>query len=99
MLVDSIWFLTLAIAGACGHTGAMQDGDSRIRELFGVTREELDCWRSYTKLTHEDLEIAALNTEKALKALRERGDGGLQDFLDQLYPGTTRNSAKPTPEA
>jgi len=75
----------------------MQDGDSKITELFGVTQDDLDLWRSYTTMTQEDLEIAAGNVEKMLKATRERGDEGLQDFLDQLYPGT-RNSPKPTPE-
>jgi hypothetical protein len=76
----------------------MQDGDPKIRELFGVTQEDLDLWRSYTTLTQEDLEIAAGNIEKMLKATRERGDEGLQDFLDQLYPGTTRSSLRRTPK-
>ena len=74
----------------------MQDGDAKIRELFGVTQDDLDLWRSYTTMTQEDLAIAGGNVEKMLKATRERGDEGLQDFLDQLYPGTTRNSPRPT---
>jgi hypothetical protein len=36
-----------------------------------VTKDDLDLWRSYKTMTQEDLEIAAGNVEKMLKATRD----------------------------
>lgn len=43
-----------------------------------------------TKSTPESVERAIANIERGLEALDSRGEQGLQDFLDQLYPGTQR---------
>ena len=47
-----------------------------------------------TKSTPESIERAKANIERGLDALDSGGEEGLQDFLDQLYPGTQR----PPPE-
>jgi hypothetical protein len=46
-----------------------------------------------TKSTRESIERAVANIERGLEALDSRGEEGLQDFLDQLYPGTERTPA------
>ncbi|MGC1449836.1 MAG: hypothetical protein WA830_07355 [Candidatus Sulfotelmatobacter sp.] len=43
-----------------------------------------------TPSTPESVERAIANIERGLEALDSRGEQGLQDFLDQLYPGTQR---------
>ena len=48
-----------------------------------------------TKSTPESIERAMANLERGLDALDSRGEEGLQDFLDQLYPGTQQTPAPP----
>ena len=46
-------------------------------------------------LSEEDLKIAEDNLVRCLDALDQRGEEGLQDELDRMYPGTERPQRVP----